>query len=231
MPNFSRRFRADCVERVGNQRRRRDHRDHLVEQVRRVVAEDRPVVGRRVGQQRQLVPPLAQGDEQREQRRAHQQPMADGHGDRRRAGRRPQREARGDRQHVENDDVLQERRVGDQQHEIRRGRLKERPAQSPTPRSSPPRRRSRAAASASVGLERARRDRPMRFQRMAPILFAIEHVVDEVDRRRRARRTRRRRRRPSARRRVIAEPLRRTPGPQRRRDSSSIDPGAMRSGD
>ena len=87
------------------------------------------MIDRRVGQQRQLVPALAQGDEQREQRGAHEQPMADGHGDSRRAGRRAQREPGGDRQHVENDDVLQERRVGDEQHDIRRSRLKELPAQ------------------------------------------------------------------------------------------------------
>ena len=110
-----------------------------------------------------------------------QQPVADRDGDRRGAGRRAQREAGRDRQHVENDDVLQERRIRRQQHEIRRGRGEERQAErergDQRQRAEDGGRRQR-----EVRADCARGNRPLGFERMALILFAIEHVVDEIDR-------------------------------------------------
>ena len=73
------RLGARRIDAIGHQRGGGDDGNHLVEKIRAVFLEDRPVVGRAVGEQRQLVPALAQDQEQGEQRRADEQPVADRH--------------------------------------------------------------------------------------------------------------------------------------------------------
>ena len=61
-----------------------------------------------VGEQHDLVTPLRERDEQRQQNGADDEPMADFDVHRDRAADRAQHEADGDRQHVEDDDVLED---------------------------------------------------------------------------------------------------------------------------
>ena len=112
------RLGADRVDHVGDERRRGDDRDHLVEQVRAVFLEDRAMAGRPVRQEDQLVAPLAQRQEQRAQHRQDEQPVADRHVDRDRAGHGAQHEADGNRQHVDDHHVLQRAGIQHQQREI-----------------------------------------------------------------------------------------------------------------
>ena len=72
---------------------------------------------RAVGEQHDLVPAFRQRNEQRQQNRADEQPMADLDVDRHRSADRPQHEADRNRQHVDDDDVLQQDRSKDLQPE------------------------------------------------------------------------------------------------------------------
>ena len=78
------------------------------------------------GQQRQLVTPLAEAEEQRPQDRADEQPLAHRHRDHGRARRGAEHEADRDRQHIENHDVLQHARIRGEQRHVRRGNPAER---------------------------------------------------------------------------------------------------------
>ena len=98
---------VDRVERVGDQRRRRDDRDHLIQQVRRVLLQRRPVTRRLVGEEHDLVTALAQRQEQRPENGDDQQPVADRNVDDHRPGRRTKHEPDRDREDVDDDDVLQ----------------------------------------------------------------------------------------------------------------------------
>ena len=137
------------------------------------------MVGRAVCQQHEFVTPLAQHQKQRQQRGAEHEPVADRHVDRRAAGHRAQCEARGNRQRVDNHDVLQERRVGEQQRQIAGRRGQERQTQR-VGHDQRAEREHGCGGERRVDAERPRRDRPLRLQRMAAVLFSIEHVIDEV---------------------------------------------------
>ena len=135
---------------------------------------------RAIGQQHQLLPPLAECEKQRAEQRQQQQPVADRHVDRDGPRRRPQDESDRDRQHVEDHDVLEpaeysassttydggdgakrhaQRERGAERHDRDHRRPpRARPAQAPRPRRS------------AVALDR-----------MQPIGFAIRDVVDEVN--------------------------------------------------
>ena len=134
-----------------------------------------------LGEQRQLVAAFAECDKQRQERGADEQPVADRYEDRGGAGCGAQREAGRDGEHVENDDVLEERRIRRQQSEIRGGGGEERKAE---------RERSDECCDAEDDRGRQRdfraelagRDWPFGLQRMALILFAIEDIVDEIHR-------------------------------------------------
>ncbi len=97
----------DRIEDVRDQRGRGHDGNHLVEQVRAVLAEDRAVFRGPVGEQHQFVTALAQRQEEGQQGRIHQQPVADRHADGNGPGGRAQHEPHRDCQHVENDDVLE----------------------------------------------------------------------------------------------------------------------------
>src|SRR5947209_10597875 len=70
-------LRADRVEHVRQERRARDDRNHLIEQIGTVLAEDLAVARRAAGEEHEFVPPLRQRDEQGHQDRAYEQPVAD----------------------------------------------------------------------------------------------------------------------------------------------------------
>ena len=82
------------------------------------------MAGRAVGEQHQLVPPLAERQEQRQQDRQDVEPVADRHVDHHGAGRGAQHEPDRDRQHVDDDDVLQRAGVERQQRQVRRQRAR-----------------------------------------------------------------------------------------------------------
>ena len=180
---------TDRVDHVGHQRRRGDDRDHLVEQVRAVFLENRPVPGRAVRQQHQLVPALAQRQEQRPQHRQDEQPVADRDVDRDRAGDGAQHEADGNRQHVDDDHVFQRAGIDDEQREVgQRDQREGRPEEVGRAERAPPRQHQRRRRCASRRRHGARRDRPMALERVQPILLAIGDVVDEIHDARQARR-------------------------------------------
>ena len=101
------RLRADRVKDVRDQSGRRDDGDHLIEKIRGILTENRPMTGGLIGQQHQFVPALGQRDEQREQNRTDKQPMADDDVEHHGARHRPHHEANGNRQHIDDDDMFQ----------------------------------------------------------------------------------------------------------------------------
>src|SRR5437867_8958335 len=62
------------VQRIGHKGRSRDHGDQLVEEVWAVLRQVRPMAWRFIPEQDQFVPALGKRDEQRQQRRANNQP-------------------------------------------------------------------------------------------------------------------------------------------------------------
>ena len=82
-----------------------------------------------VGEQHQLVPPLGQRDEQRQQNRADEQPVADDDVDHHGARDRAQDESDRNRQHVDDDDVLERAGVERLEDEIARGDAAETPTE------------------------------------------------------------------------------------------------------
>ena len=105
---------------------------------------------RGAGQQRQLVTPLAEAEEQRQQDRADEQPLAHRHRDRGGSRGGAEDEADRNRQHIENHDVLEHARVPGEQAEVRRGNQAER---RPDPERRP-------IAAAPITTRRAERRRP-----------------------------------------------------------------------
>ena len=103
--------------------------DHLVEQVRTVLAQNRPMGGGAVRQQDDLVPALGERNEQRQQNRADKQPVTDRHIDRHGARSGAKDEADGNRQHIQNHHVLQEHRVQRVQRDVADGNQEEPPAE------------------------------------------------------------------------------------------------------
>ena len=106
--------RGEGVRRVRADRRRRHDPEQLVDEPRRVAREHRACAG---ALERELRPPLAEREKQREQERAEEEPLRDPHVDRDRPGRCPQHEEPGDRDHVDELDRLQAERVGRLQRE------------------------------------------------------------------------------------------------------------------
>ena len=137
------------------------------------------MAGRAVGEQHELVAAFRQRDEQRQQDRADEQPVADLHVDRDGAGHRAQHEPDGDRQHVDDDDVLERAGVEREQRQIRRGddeeagAERERACQRHHAQHDRGRQRRRHR-------QRARRNRTPRLVRMLAIAVAIGDVVDQV---------------------------------------------------
>ena len=164
-----------------DQRRRRDDGDHLVEQVRAVFLEDRPVPGGPVGEQDQFVPPLAQREKQRQQDRQDQQPVADRDVDRDRAGDRAQHEPDRDRQHVDDDDVLERPGIECEQRRRSSARRVRTPGAETMMRRARPTVSTSAVPIAVVGEIAPDGNRTEALARMQTILLAIGNVVDEVD--------------------------------------------------
>ncbi len=131
------------------------------------------------GERHQLVPPLAESDEQRQHHREHQQPMADGHLNDHRARHRTQHEAHGDRQHVHDHETLQRPRVEPQQHQVAHRDEAERRAQGEG-RGHGARRERQGHADGQARRHVARGNRPPRLRRVQPIGLAIDDVVDQV---------------------------------------------------
>ena len=105
---------VDGVDRVADDRRGGDHRDHLVEERQRVVLEHRPGLPRAgvVFFLHRLLTALGEAEEEREHPGADQEPLGglgvDGDG----AGDDAQDEEAGDRHHVDDHEALQHERVG-----------------------------------------------------------------------------------------------------------------------
>ena len=134
-----------------------------------------------VAEQHQLVPTLAEGQEQRQQRGADQQPLADRHRHGDRAGHRPKDEAASDRQHVDDDDVLQRGRVHQQQRHVASGRQRNHGTDEECCRKGCSA-QNRSGERGRSRRELARGDRPHPFQRMPLVGIAVGDVVEQIDR-------------------------------------------------
>ena len=153
--------------------------DELVDERERVALEHRPP-GRALGaDEHELATPLAESEEERQQRGADEEPRRDADVDRVGAGRGADDEEPGDRHHVDEHHVLERRRVrdlerdeaGQQRH---RGRAQEGRAAD------------RSGGEKARGGERrpwrelATRKRPPPLHRVAAVVLDVPHVVDEV---------------------------------------------------
>ena len=193
------RVRGHRVERVRGQAGGRHHRDHLVEEVGAVLGQDLAMAGGGRRERDELVPPLGQGQEEREQQRAHEQPVADLDGDGHAPRHRAQDEAEADGEHVQDHDLLQPERIED---------VEERGTSAAQARKRSPRSRGRGRGTRGRGprasstrrprRERAAGDRPQALARMKAVALQVGDVVEQVDRSRTARR-RSRKRGPTAR--------------------------------
>ena len=94
---------------------------------------------------------------------------------------RAQHEADRDRQHVDDDDVLERTRVERPAARDRRPRRARTPAEREGARPAPPAPSTQRGAERDRHRQRARRDRPLRLERMPAIAVAIGDVVDEID--------------------------------------------------
>ena len=139
------------------------------------------MAGGAVRQQHQFVPPLRQRDEQREQDRADEQPVADDDVDGDGACDGAQHETDGERQHVENHDVLQGTRVQQLQAEVGVATSPNRQLSANARGREPPRRAPPPPRAPRPDRQRAGGDRPAPLQRMPPIALAIRDVVDQID--------------------------------------------------
>ena len=126
------------------------------------------------------MPALRERDEERQQNRADEEPVADLDVDGDGTGHRAQHEADGDRQHVDDDDVLEPAGVRELEHEIDRRDDRERTPDGESARQPRHRERRRRADRDRCG-QRARRNRPPRLQRMPPIALAIRQVVHQIN--------------------------------------------------
>ena len=139
------------------------------------------MAGRAVGKQHQLVAPLAERQEQRQQDREDVEPVADRDVDRHGARGRAQHEADRDRQHVENDDVLQ--LAGVQRQQQRRMT----PPCTPKSGLQPERGRQRHRRQRHRPADGGRHgqgpggNRPVLLDGMAPIRLPVRDIVDQVD--------------------------------------------------
>ncbi len=138
------------------------------------------MAGRAVGEEHELVAPLAQREEQRQQDRQDQQPVADADVDHDGARRRAQHEADRYGQHVDDDDVLQRPGVEGEQADVRRAEQAEgRPEPERGPEGGDAEHRGRRQRGRHRN--RAGRDRPIPLDRMAAIGLPVRHVVEEID--------------------------------------------------
>jgi len=88
-------------------------------------------MARRVLERRELVPALGEGQEEREEDRADEKPVAEHHLDGESPRHRPHDEAEGDREHVEDDDVLEDEGVREVEGEVRERAGEEAGAEAP----------------------------------------------------------------------------------------------------
>ena len=130
-------------------------------------------------EQRDLVTPLRQAEEQRPEHRADQQPVTDVHANHQSSRHRPQHEADGDRHHIEDDDVLQRAGIDDEQREVRRRRHAERRPQRER-RGQRDRAQHHGRDQGGARRQISGRDRPHPLDRMLPILLAVRDVVDQI---------------------------------------------------
>ena len=103
--------RGERVEAVRDHRRRRHDGHQLVDERERVALQNGPARRGFGADEHELAAPLRQREEEREQRRAQEQPRRDPHLDGRGAGRCADDEEPGDRHDVQQDDVLERKRV------------------------------------------------------------------------------------------------------------------------
>ena len=138
------------------------------------------MAGRVLVQRQVLVTALTEGQEQREQDRADQEPARhlDVDDDRARDG--AQHEPAGDDDHVHDDDVLEPCRVGDQQDDVREGRHQEGAREQRGQREARRDERGRRRDGDPDG-EPAGGDRPDALARIQAVSLSIGDVVEQVD--------------------------------------------------
>ena len=139
------------------------------------------MAGRFALEEDDLVPPLAQGDEQGEERRADEEPVGERDADDQPAGDDPKDEARRDEKDVEDDDVLELERVGRLEKGVSGRGEEERQAQEEgRGEAAQPEDRGRGQARPSG--QAARGDGAFRFLGMDAVLGVVAAIVQEIDR-------------------------------------------------
>ena len=124
---------------------------------------------------------LGEGQEEREQDRAHEQPVAEHHLDGQRARHRAQDEADRDREHVEDHDVLEAEGVGEVQGEVAERAEEEARAEGPGDARRPAARRMAAATRAARSGSAPLAMRPRALRGVEAVALHVHEVVDEVD--------------------------------------------------
>jgi hypothetical protein len=135
-----------------------------------------------VRQEHELVSPPCQRDEQRQQNGADEQRLAQLHIDRDSSHRCPQHEPCRDREDVQaHDDVLEYRRAKEFEREVAGRHQQEEPSQHERTRESHSGEEDRRGKS-QRHRNQACRDRPLPFERVFTVGFAVHHIVREVHR-------------------------------------------------
>ena len=127
--------------------------------------------------QEQLAAPFREGEEEREQRGAEEQPGRDADMDRRGTGGRTQNEETRDHHHVEHEDVLEGERVGElQEHEPGQEEDERKPDSQPNSGRDGEQRARRPEC--EPRRECSPRDGAQPLDRMRPIAVRVADVVD-----------------------------------------------------